>query len=43
MTAFGDAQLHAQAEVLGAASVLNKPFDLDALRDLARVILAGSA
>ncbi|MEO7328890.1 MAG: response regulator [Minicystis sp.] len=32
MTAFGDARLHAMAESLGAALVLDKPFDLDDLR-----------
>jgi DNA-binding response OmpR family regulator len=32
MTAFGDARLHALAEDLGAALVLDKPFDLDDLR-----------
>ncbi|MFO0759686.1 MAG: response regulator [Byssovorax sp.] len=32
MTAFGDARLHALAKDLGAAVVLDKPFDLDALR-----------
>ena len=32
MTAFGDARLHAMARSLGAALVLDKPFDLDDLR-----------
>jgi DNA-binding NtrC family response regulator len=36
MTAFGDAELHAEAMRLGALAVLDKPFELDALRTLVR-------
>lgn len=36
MTAFGDAELHAEAKRLGVVAVLDKPFDLDALRSLVR-------
>lgn len=36
MTAFGDAELHAEAQRLGAVAVLDKPFELDALRRLVR-------
>jgi DNA-binding NtrC family response regulator len=36
MTAFGDAELHAEAERLGALAVLDKPFELAALRELVR-------
>jgi DNA-binding NtrC family response regulator len=36
MTAFGDAELHAEAARLGALAVLDKPFELDALRRLVR-------
>jgi DNA-binding response OmpR family regulator len=32
MTAFGDARTHAEARELGAALVLDKPFDVDMLR-----------
>jgi CheY-like chemotaxis protein len=32
ITAFGDAETHAEAQRLGASAVLNKPFDLDDLR-----------
>lgn len=39
MTGFGDAEVHAQAKRLGAVMVLDKPFDLDALRDVARAYL----
>ena len=35
ITAFGDAQLHQEAEMLGAARVLNKPF---AMEDLCEVV-----
>lgn len=38
MTAFGDAGLHARAREHGAALVLDKPFDVDDLRDaIARI------
>ena len=40
ITAFGAADLHQEARRLGAAAVLDKPFDLDRLRRLVRVILA---
>jgi CheY-like chemotaxis protein len=33
-TAFGDAQTHARALELGALTVLDKPFDIDELREL---------
>lgn len=36
MTAFGDAELHAEAQRLGAVAVLEKPFELDTLRRLVR-------
>jgi DNA-binding NtrC family response regulator len=36
MTAFGDADLHAEAARLGALAVVDKPIDLDALRTLVR-------
>jgi CheY-like chemotaxis protein len=36
MTAFGDAELHAEAERLGVVAVLDKPFELDTLRKLVR-------
>lgn len=32
ITAFGDPDLHARARELGAASVIDKPFDIDDLR-----------
>lgn len=32
MTAFGDERLHEQAMRAGAIAVLNKPFEIDALR-----------
>ncbi|MBI5489591.1 MAG: response regulator [Deltaproteobacteria bacterium] len=32
ITAFGDAELHAEARARGADAVLDKPFDLDELR-----------
>jgi CheY-like chemotaxis protein len=41
ITAFGDRGLHAHAAALGAHAVLDKPFDLAALRDLvARIATA---
>jgi CheY-like chemotaxis protein len=36
ITAFGDPDLHEKAQRLGAAAVLDKPFDLDVLRTLVR-------
>lgn len=40
MTAFGDAQTHSEARLLGAAATLDKPFDLDEMIELvARVCL----
>lgn len=39
ITGFGDYELHEQATLLGAAAVLDKPFDVDELRLLARRIL----
>jgi CheY-like chemotaxis protein len=40
ITAFGSAELHAQAKRLGAATVLDKPFDLAVLRKLVQRILS---
>jgi DNA-binding NtrC family response regulator len=34
ITAFGDAEIHAEAHRLGVLAVFNKPFDLDDLRTL---------
>lgn len=34
MTAFGDEQIHRQARQLGAAAVMDKPFDLDEMLTL---------
>lgn len=43
MTAFGDAGTHADARRLGAAMVLNKPFQLSVLRaSVARLLTADS-
>lgn len=42
ITAFGDAQTHAEAEKLGAVAVLDKPFELDRLVELARKALTAS-
>ena len=39
MTAFGDREVYAEARELGAAAVLDKPFNLDALRAI--VVEAG--
>lgn len=39
MTAFGDRRLHAQALKLGAAALIDKPFDLDELLSLTRRLL----
>ena len=38
-TAFGDPETHAQADKLGAAIVLDKPFDLSDLRTVVRALL----
>ena len=38
ITAFGSAEVHAEARRLGVRAVLNKPFNLDRLRDLLRSI-----
>ncbi|CAN5776436.1 hypothetical protein BH11MYX4_BH11MYX4_12070 [soil metagenome] len=38
ITGFGDVELHANAETLGAAFVLDKPFDLDTLRCVVRAL-----
>ncbi|AUX29528.1 MULTISPECIES: response regulator [Sorangium] len=44
ITAFGESSTHALARSLGAAAVLDKPFDLDALRGvMSRVIAARPA
>jgi len=40
ITAFGDEGLHAEAARLGAAAVLDKPFDLHELRRLTRAVVA---
>ncbi|MFB1479269.1 response regulator [Corallococcus sp. RDP092CA] len=42
ITAFGDVQLHREALRLGAACVLNKPFDMDELRGAVEVALAAT-
>lgn len=42
ITAFGSAELHAQAKRLGAATVFDKPFDLNVLRALVRRTLSRS-
>jgi CheY-like chemotaxis protein len=34
ITAFGDAQTHAEARALGATAIVDKPFDVDDLRTL---------
>jgi len=38
-TAFGDAETHAEGDRLGAQLVLDKPFDLAALRAVVRLLL----
>ena len=43
ITAFGDEDTHREAEQLGAAAVLDKPFDLDRLRSLVRASLPTTA
>ncbi|WP_233262192.1 response regulator [Vitiosangium sp. GDMCC 1.1324] len=40
ITAFGDDELREQVERLGAARVLDKPFELEVLRDMAREMIA---
>ena len=40
ITAFGDAETRAEARELGAATVLDKPFDLDALRSVVDALSA---
>ena len=40
ITAFGDARTHERAAKLGAAEVMDKPFDLEALRSRVRAILS---
>jgi DNA-binding response OmpR family regulator len=40
MTAFGDANLHRDANAAGASAVLDKPFDLDELRREVRRLIA---
>ena len=40
MTAFGSADFHSQAQALGAAAILDKPFDVDLLRAMVDTILA---
>lgn len=42
ITAFGDVQLHREALRLGAACVLNKPFDMDELRGAVEEALAAT-
>lgn len=42
ITAFGSAELHAQAKRLGAATVLDKPLDLAELRRLAQRLLSNN-
>jgi DNA-binding response OmpR family regulator len=39
MTGFGDDELRAEAEGLGAAGVIEKPFEMDELRDLLEVVV----
>jgi len=39
ITAFGDAEIHAEARRLGAATVLDKPFDVDELVHAARSLV----
>lgn len=42
MTAFGDEETHAAAERLGAAAMLDKPFELDALLTIAKEVITRS-
>jgi CheY-like chemotaxis protein len=39
ITAFGDQTLHRKAEALGASVVVDKPFDLDAFRQIVLTVL----
>jgi len=39
ITAFGDAKTHAEAESLGVAAMLDKPFDLDVFQEIVAQIL----
>lgn len=39
ITAFGEQAIHTEAKRLGAAKVLDKPFDLDALTDAVKAIV----
>ena len=39
ITAFGDLQVHAEAKRCGALAVIDKPFELDALRETVRSAL----
>jgi DNA-binding response OmpR family regulator len=41
ITAFGDEEVHSKASRLGAATVLDKPFDVDAFVTTVREIIAG--
>jgi CheY-like chemotaxis protein len=39
ITAFGDPMTHKEAKELGASAVIDKPFDIDALREIIRSII----
>jgi len=39
ITAFGDETTHKEAKELGASAVIDKPFDIDALREIIRAII----
>jgi DNA-binding response OmpR family regulator len=39
ITAFGSEELHAEARRLGAAAILDKPFEIDVLRMLVRLLV----
>src|SRR5688500_4291370 len=41
ITAFGDEELHEEAQRLGAAAVVDKPFEIDDLRRTIDTLLAG--
>jgi two-component system, response regulator, stage 0 sporulation protein F len=43
ITAFGDSATHLEARGLGAAAVIDKPFDLHQFRDVIRALLRGAA